>query len=195
MGEPRSYTTSAATRTRPGPRADPGHTAAAATALASDGTGLAVSDDGGRVAVWLLTERRVVATVDTGLHSPLRRLALSDDGRYLVARTTAGLGVWAIGNPDPLINLDCDDQSVFRFLSKSESIAVRARWSRAARLVARRPRGVVSLWARGSGDGTGRLPRTGEHYVSGSITGEVRLWDVRTGVSFSLSVGTQRQSR
>ena len=54
--------------------------AAGAAALAPDGSRVAIGDAAGKVTVWSVPERNLLFTVDTGLHRPVRRVAITSDG-------------------------------------------------------------------------------------------------------------------
>jgi WD40 repeat protein len=155
-----------------------GRTATTAV-LTADGSRVAVGDDIGRVTVWSIADRAVQGTIDTGLRRPVRRIALSPDGRRVAAPTVPGLSMWALGIADPVLSIPTDDQAVFCFLP-GERFATAGR------------DGVVRVWSSPGkedqmlfghvGRVTGlNISPDGRTLVSGGATGEVKFWDLRTG--------------
>lgn len=150
-----------------------------AASLTPDGVRLAVGDDSGRVSVWAVKDKTAVGTIDTGHRRPVRDITISDDGLYIAARTTTGVGVWVIGTPERLTTVPADEQAAFRFLPAGARIAVAGR------------DGVVGVWTVGGREemklfghvgrvtGLGATP-DGRTLVSGCATGEVKFWDLRT---------------
>ncbi|MBP3954140.1 protein kinase [Gemmata sp. G18] len=149
-------------------------------ALTPDGARVAAGDDSGRVTVWSVTDRTVLDSIDTGLRRPVQDLALSDDGRFVAARTATGVGVWAVGTPTLFATLYVDDRAVFQFLPGSDRIAAAGR------------DGGIVVWSVGGREemrlfghvgrvtGLGVSP-DGRTLVSGCATGEVVFWDLKTG--------------
>jgi WD40 repeat protein len=157
----------------------PNNRNATTATLLQDGSRFAVGDDAGRVTVWSATNQTPLATIDTGTRNPVTRVALTDDGHHVAAPTPTGIGVWAVSGGQLMAQVDVDDQLVFRFLSND-------------RLVTAGRDGVVRVWTLngreelslfghvGRVTGLGVSP-DGRTLVSGSATGEVKFWDVRTG--------------
>jgi WD40 repeat protein len=156
-----------------------GRTAVAAV-LSTDAARVAIGDDAGYVTVWAIDSQTVLATIDTGRRRPVRAVALSFDGRHLAVPIPAGVGLWAVGTPEPLATLATDDQAVFRFLPSGERIATAGR------------DGAVRIWGyTGREDAVlfGHVGRVtalgmspdGRTLVSGGALGEVKFWDPRTG--------------
>jgi WD40 repeat protein len=147
-----------------------------------DGARLAVGDDRGRVFVWNLQDRTTRVTIDCGFRGPVRRVALSHDGRLVAAPAVGGMiGVWAVDDPAARIAIAADDQTVFRFIGTGDRLATAGRG------------GVVRVWSIGTGreeftlhghvgrvTGLGVSP-DGRTLVSGGATGEVKFWEWRTG--------------
>lgn len=166
-----------------------GRTATSA-ALNSDGACLAVGDDAGRVSVWQIADRALVGTIDTGARRPIDRVALSDDSRHVAAPTAIGVGVWAVAKPDVLVDVRADDQAVFRFVPGSDRIAVAGR-DGAVRVWSFAGEEKVTMFGHvGRVTGLGASP-DGRTLVSGGATGEVKFWDVRTGMEL---IGLRRHS-
>jgi serine/threonine protein kinase/WD40 repeat protein len=168
----------------------PGGRSPTAVALDSDGTHLALGDDAGRVSLWSIPDRIALGTIDTGSRRSVRRVVFSDDGRYLLAPTATGLGMWAVGKPDQIAEIPADDQAVFRFLPQSDRIAVAGR-DGVVRLFGTNGKEELTMFGHvGRVTGLGASP-DGRTLVSGGATGEVKFWDARTGVEL---LGLRRHS-
>jgi WD40 repeat protein len=155
------------------------HTATVAV-LTSDGKALAVGDDGGRLSVWSLRDKAAPTTFDTGTRVPVRRVAISDDGRFVAAPVATGIGVWVLGTIERVIEVETDDQAVFCFLPPGDRFATAGR------------DGAVRVWNLSGKEEqalfghVGRITALGASpdgrtLVSGGATGEVKFWDLRTG--------------
>ncbi len=151
--------------------------AGTAAALTSDGTRLAVGDDAGRVTAWTVADRTVLGTIDTGC-SPVRAVCVSDDGRYIAARTAKGVGVWEVGTPDVLGAIATDDQAAFRFVGGRIAVAGRDGVVRVCGLAGREEVALFGHVGRVTGMGASPDGRT---LVSGAANGEVKFWDLKTG--------------
>jgi WD40 repeat protein len=148
-------------------------------ALVPEGTSFAVGDDSGHVRVWFVGGSIPDATLDTGTGQRVDRVELTHDARFVAARTPAGVGVWNVTDLASALSIPADEQAVFRFLP-GERIATAGR------------DGVVRVWSvagRGEMAFSGHVGRVtalglspdGRTLVSGSATGEVKFWDLRTG--------------
>jgi WD40 repeat protein len=156
-----------------------GRTAVVA-ALSRDGARVAIGDDAGFVTVWGVDAQTVAGTIDTGRRRPVRSVALSFDGRHAAVPTATGVGVWAVGMPEPLSTLVTDDQAVFCFLPSGERIATAGR-DGAVRIWGYAGREDAILFGHiGRVTGLGVSP-DGRTLVSGGALGEVKFWDPRTG--------------
>lgn len=150
-----------------------------AAALSADGTRLAVGDSTGRLTVWQIGEREPVGTIDTGTGRPVRRVALSADGRAAAAHTAAGVTVWAVGLPEPQFTCAADEHATFRFAAGDRLLT--AGRDGAVRVWGTMGREELALFGHvGRVTGLGVSP-DGRTYASGGANGEVRLWDARTG--------------
>jgi WD40 repeat protein len=142
---------------------------------------LATGDDRGRVFVLNAANGEVIATIDCGHRNPIRRVALSDDGRLMAAPAAAGLGIWAVENSATTMAVVADESAIFRFIPGGDRIATAGRT------------GVVRVWLVASGREEsalfGHVGRVtclgaspdGRTVVSGGANGEVKFWDIRTG--------------
>jgi WD40 repeat protein len=149
-------------------------------ALSTDGTTLVVGDDAGRVTAWSVHEKRLLNTFDTGLRRPVARVVLSNDGRHVAVPVAKGVGVWAVGFDERVSLIEADDGAPFRFVTGADRLAVAAR------------DGAVRVWTFNGGDpvalhghvgrvtGIGSSP-DGRTLVTGTGTGAVHFWDLRTG--------------
>ena len=152
----------------------------ASAALTADGKTVAVGDDAGRVTLWSVADKTALGTVDTGLRRPVRRVALAEDGRRVAVPSKTGVSVWAVGMAEPLGNIEVDEPSAFCLLPAVDRIATAGR------------DGVVRVWTFagkeelalfghvGRVTGLGCSP-DGRTLVSGGATGDVKMWDMRTG--------------
>ena len=152
----------------------------ACAAFSTDAQLVAVGDDTGRVGVWSVAERTFLGAFDTGLRRPVRRVVFCDDNRFVAAPTATGVGVWAVGRSEVVVEVPADDRAVFRLLPQGDRIVVAGR------------DGAVRVWSLGGKEelamfghvgrvtGLGVAPN-GRTIVSGGATGEVRFWDSRTG--------------
>jgi WD40 repeat protein len=152
---------------------------------------LALGDDRGRVSVWARAEHAAVAEFDTNLAAPVRLLGLSDDGNRVSALTTQQkLGVWALDGPTPAaagpayqVPVRGEETWLVRFLPG------------ATRLVSTGRGNAIKVWdldpvaEKKEFVFFGHSQRVTEMAVSpdgrtlasGSVDGEVKLWDLRTG--------------
>jgi WD40 repeat protein len=149
--------------------------------LAADGSRLAVGDDRGRVLIWTVNPVERVGIIDSGSRDRIDRVILSNDGKRIAARTRNGISICSVDDPRTLVTIPADDQVVFRFVPDG------------TRLIGGDRSGVVRVW---SADGreeealyghVGRIAGIGispdgRTVVSGGATGEVKFWDLRTGL-------------
>jgi WD40 repeat protein len=161
--------------------APPDNASPVSAEFSGDGTRLAVGDSRGRVSVWGVPDGVAVASIDTGGRGPVRRVALSDDGRLVAAATATGIAVWVVGVPSTPTAIPRPDVTAFRFLPGGDRLATAGE------------DGAVRVWLVGDGreefalighvgrvTGLGVSP-DGRTLVSGGAAGEVLFWDVRTG--------------
>lgn len=152
--------------------------------LSPDATHLAFGDDGGRVAVWSVAERKPVTGFETGLPGPVHHLCYSDDGKALATPTARfEIGVWTVGESVPRLRVPGHGEGTWlvRFLPGGERLVTAGRG------------GSIKVWnldpvredlsLRGHGGRITMLATSadGRVLVSGSGTGEVKFWDLRTG--------------
>jgi WD40 repeat protein len=158
----------------------PDQCTATAAALTADGRTLAIGDNAGRLIVWSIGEKARLATFDTGVR-PVRRVGLSEDGRYVAAPTATGIGVWSVGTSERVTNIETDESAAFCFfVPTNERIATAGR-DGAVRVWSLAGKEELTLFGHvGRVTGLGCTP-DGRTLVSGGATGEVKLWDLRTG--------------
>jgi WD40 repeat protein len=141
---------------------------------------VAVGDDRGRVFVWNIQARTLLATMDCGQRGRVARVALSEDGKRVAAPTLNGILLGVVEEPATRITVAGDNQAVFRFLPGGD------------RFISGDRSGSVRVWLTdGSEESTfyGHVGRVtglgvspdGRIVVSGDASGEVKFWDVRSG--------------
>jgi serine/threonine protein kinase/WD40 repeat protein len=158
-------------------------------ALSADGGLVAVGDDGGRVNVWSVSDRKPVAAFATGTRAA-RRMAFSDDGKFVAAPTAKGVGVWSLAKAEQVADIAADEQAVFRVLPAGDRLAVAGR-DGAVRVWNFAGREELTMFGHvGRVTGLGVSPN-GRTIVSGGLTGEVKFWDARTGMEL---IGLRRHS-
>jgi WD40 repeat protein len=161
---------------------------ATSAALTPDAKLLAVGDDAGRVTVWAVGTREPAGTFDTGHRRPVRRVALSADGKLVAAPTATGVAVWDVATKAAVGTVPAEDPAVFCLV--------------AGKVATTGPGGSVKVFAAagkeefalyghvGRVTGLGASP-DGRTLVSGGATGEVKFWDLRTGTEL---LGARRHS-
>ncbi|MCS6865349.1 MAG: WD40 repeat domain-containing serine/threonine-protein kinase [Gemmataceae bacterium] len=159
----------------------PDHRKPTAAALAANGMLVAIGDSAGHIAVWSVAEKRLLGSVDTGTNAPVQRLMISDSGLSFAAPIPEGIGMWSLSHLDYTVKLEGDEQTVFRFDARRE------------RLITAGRDGAIRLWNADGREETalyGHVGRVtcvatcpdGRTLVSGGSTGEVKFWDMRTGM-------------
>ena len=160
--------------------APPGRTPVSAE-LSVDCGRLAVGDGRGRVTVWSVADQTLIGTIETGQPHPVRRLAISEDGRFVAVMISEGLRIFAVGETASISTLAVEDSAAFRFLPGGERIATAGAGNVARVWSVATGREELTLYGHiGRVTGLGVSP-DGRILVTGSVTGEVKLWDLRTG--------------
>ncbi len=150
-------------------------------ALTPDANYLVVGDDRGRVFVWAVSGRELLAKIDCGHKGPIQRVAISADGKTVAAPTPNGVSVWAVGDANPIAMVTIQQGTAFR-LSSTGDILVTASHTGAVRIWSM-PGGREEFVLHGH---VGRITSLaispdGRTVVSGCMNGEVIFWDRRTG--------------
>ena len=143
---------------------------------------LAVGDERGQIKVWSVADRELKGSFASGLGTPVRQLAFSDSGRWLVAPTADRmLGVWYVSDPVIRHKLPGGDGLwLVRFLGDDRVIttgrgsAIRI-WHLAT---IREEASLLGHVGRITALAVSPDFRT---LVSGGANGETKLWDLRTG--------------
>ncbi|MCI0700079.1 MAG: serine/threonine-protein kinase [Planctomycetia bacterium] len=163
---------------------------ATTAALTLDGSRLAVGDDAGQVIVWSVSEKSIIATIDTGVRRPVQRVVLTPEANIVAAPVSGGIGMWMIGDSSLLGTIPVEETSVFRFVPTGDLVITAGRG------------GVVKVWNLmgreqlalyghvGRVTGLGISPN-GRTLVTGGASGEVKFWDMRTGQEL---IGLRRHS-
>jgi WD40 repeat protein len=149
--------------------------------LSLDGTHLAVAGEQGTVSVYPLDQTKPAATITQGPRA-IRKIALSEDGRFLAVLGQDEIKIWSVGEPTSRLTLPGDDLTQFRFLPASDQLVTAGRG------------GVIRVWNMYTGrqDHTlyGHIGQVtalagspdGRTLVSGGVTGDVKAWDLRSGL-------------
>jgi len=149
--------------------------------ISTEGTRLVASDDRGMVSVWSTAEQRVMATYDAAEPKPAKKVAITEDGRFVAALYGNPLFLCGVGENNPRAVITTDESAVFRFVPDGSRLMVAGRG------------GAIKVWDVLSGHheytlyghigpvtGLGASP-DGRTMVSGGILGEVKFWDLRVG--------------
>jgi serine/threonine protein kinase/WD40 repeat protein len=173
-------------------RIHPENGLATAVDLTPDGLKMAVGDERGQVKIWALSDRRLLASLDTAEQLPIKKLAVSNDGKFFAAHFGDRIGLYNVDEIKPIAKFGSDDQTVFRFSPDGSRLLMTGRG------------GVIKVWGLYLGyeeyklyghtsQVTGlTISPNGRTLVSGGLTGEVFFWDLRVGqesMSFSRHEG------
>lgn len=160
--------------------------------LTSDGTKMATGDDLGRVSVWEVADRLLLATFDSGDRSPINKVAISDDGLYIASLAGDHVSVWIAGETSPNATFAADDQTIFCFSPDGSRLVMSDRGGVIKVLGVYSGREEYTLYGHpGRITGLGISP-DGRMLVSGGVNGIVQFWDLRIGqesMSFQRHLG------
>jgi WD40 repeat protein len=159
----------------------PDEAAPQSACLSRDGARVAAGDDRGRVHVWSLKDGSLLTTVDCGHRSPVRRVALSADGKLVAALAPSGVLVSSVDDQTSRATIAGDEQAVFRFLPDGSRLIIADR-SGVVRLNSVVDGSEEAAFFGHVGRITGLgVSADGRTIVSGAASGEVKFWDARTG--------------
>lgn len=161
-------------------------------ALSATGGRVAVGGERGRISVRSVPDGAEVMTVDAG--TPVRLLALSDDGERVAAPIPGHkVGVWMAGLDTAIAEVagHGDGLCLLRFFPAGDRLVTAGRGSSLKVWSVMPAREEVTLLGHVGRVTAVAVSTDGRTLVSGSGTGEVKLWDVRTGVEL---VGLRRHA-
>lgn len=155
--------------------------------FSDDAVRMAAGDDQGRITVWSIPEQTKLGSFATGVDGPVRALAFDPDGRQIVTLAhNQSVAVWDDSGtgPNHRVSGHGDGTRLLRFFPSGDRFATAGRGS------------AIRIWSIGGQELTTLVGHTGQItalaispdnrvFASGSSTGEVKFWHVKTGLELA----------
>jgi WD40 repeat protein len=142
---------------------------------------VAIGDDQGHVKVWSVANQRLLATAFVGEHSPVKKIAVSNDGKFIAVNIGERVVLWSLDDEKQLDAFISDENTLFRFTPDGSRFVICGKGNAIRVWNVYFGKEEYTLYGHVGRVTSIAISPNSRNLVSGGMSGEVYFWDLRIG--------------